>query len=197
LYYFHHCDFGPDDRHLEPALELFHRFRDQGRIRWIGLSDWDPRKVARLAPLVDPDVVQPFRNLVDDDYRASGLEAWVEENDRGAAFFSPLKHGLLLGKYEEATRFPAGDFRSNVDEFRDPAFIAHMKEAAAAARRRFADHPEPVLHAVVDSLLAGSTGACVLLGQRTPAQTEAAAKIGDPLSAADAAWARRTWRGEG
>ncbi|HUO86937.1 MAG TPA: aldo/keto reductase, partial [Thermoanaerobaculia bacterium] len=47
LYYFHHCDFGPDDRHLEPALELFHRFRDQGRIRWIGLSDWDPRKVAR------------------------------------------------------------------------------------------------------------------------------------------------------
>jgi aryl-alcohol dehydrogenase-like predicted oxidoreductase len=197
LYYFHHCDFGADDRHLEAALDLFHRFRGQGKIRWIGLSDWDATKIARLAPVIDPDVVQPLRNLVDDDYAASGLQRWVEENDRAAAFFSPLKHGLLLGKYDRPTEFPEGDFRSDVEEFRDAAFIERMKQAAAAARERFAGHPEPVLHAVVDSLLADSRNAVVLLGQRTPRHAEAAARVGDPLSAADAAWVRRTWRGEG
>jgi myo-inositol catabolism protein IolS len=197
LYYFHHCDFGADDRHLETALDLFHRFRGQGKVRWIGLSDWDAAKIARLAPRIDPDVVQPLRNLVDDDYAASGLQAWVEANDRAAAFFSPLKHGLLLGKYDRPAEFPEGDFRSNVEEFRDAAFIERMKHAAVAARERFAGHPEPVLHAVVDALLADSANACVLLGQRTPRHAEAAAKVGDPLSAADAAWVRRRWRGEG
>lgn len=196
LYYFHHCDFGPDDRHLDAALALFHRFRDAGKIRWIGLSDWDAAKIARLAPIVDPDVVQPLRNLVDDDYRASRLQAWVEDNDRGAAFFSPLKHGLLLGKYDRPTEFPAGDFRSNVEEFRDLGVIERMQRAAAAARQRFPDHPAPVLHAVVDSLLADSANACALLGQRTPRHTEAAATIGEPLSAADAEWVRQAWRGE-
>jgi aryl-alcohol dehydrogenase-like predicted oxidoreductase len=196
LYYFHHCDFGPGDRWLDPALELFHRVRDEGTIRFIGLSDWDAAKIARLAPRVDPDVVQPLRNPVDDDYAPSGLQAWVEENDRGAAFFSPLKHGLLLGKYEEPTEFPEGDFRRGVEGFRDPAFIARMQRAAAAARRRFADHPEPVLHAVVDALLTDSRNACVLLGQRNPRQAAAAATVGDPLSPSDAAWVHRTWRGE-
>jgi myo-inositol catabolism protein IolS len=196
LYYFHHCGFGPGDRHLDEALAVFHRARDAGKIRWIGLSDWDAGKIARLAPRIDPDVVQPLRNLVDDDYAASGLQRWVEENDRGAAFFSPLKHGLLLGKYDEPAEFPRGDFRSNVEEFQDAEFIARTKRAAVAARERFADHPEPVLHAVVDTLLADSTNACVLLGQRTPRHTEAAAKVGDPLSPADAEWVRRTWRGE-
>lgn len=196
LYYFHHCDFGADDRQLEAALALFHRFRGQGKIRWIGLSDWDAAKIARLAPAIDPDVVQPLRNLVDDDYAASGLQRWVEENDLGAAFFSPLKHGLLLGKYDRPTEFPEGDFRSNVEELRNAAFIERMKEAAAAARERFAAHPEPVLHAVVDGLLADSENAVVLLGQRTPRHAEAAAKVGEPLSPADADWVRRTWRGE-
>lgn len=197
LYYFHHCDFGPGDRHLDAALALFHRFRDAGKIRWIGLSDWDAAKIARLAPVVDPDVVQPLRNLVDDDYRSSGLQEWVEANDRGAAFFSPLKHGLLLGKYDRPTTFPEGDFRSTVEEFGDAAFLARMRRAAAAARERFPDHPEPVLHAVVDGLLADSTNACALLGQRTPRHTEAAVTLGTPLSPADAVWARRAWRREG
>jgi aryl-alcohol dehydrogenase-like predicted oxidoreductase len=197
LYYFHHCDFGPGDRWLDDALELFHRFRDEGRIRFIGLSDWDAGEIARLAPRIDPDVVQPLRNLLDDDYAASGLQAWVEENDRGAAFFSPLKHGLLLGKYDRPTEFPEGDFRSGVAAFRDPEVIARMRAAAAAARERFAQHPEPVLHAVTGALLGDSANACVLLGLRNPRQVEAAASVGELPSAEDIAWVRRTWRGEG
>jgi len=29
----------------------------------------------------------------------------------GVAFFSPLKHGLLLGKYDKPVAFEEGDFR--------------------------------------------------------------------------------------
>ena len=35
------------------------------------------------------------------------------------AFFSPLKHGLLLGKYDAPQTFPEGDFRSGIAGFDD------------------------------------------------------------------------------
>ena len=195
LHYFHHCDFGPDDRYFDGALETMHRLRDEGKVRFIGLSDWDGTRIMRFIGRVDPDVVQPYRNLVDDDYASSGLEQWVDAHDIGVAFFSPLKHGLLLGKYDQPVDHGKGDFRSNVGDFRDPEAIARYKRAAAAVRARFEDVPEPVLHAVTGALLTGNPTACVLLGQRNPNQVAAAAAVGEALSEEDAEWVRQQYRG--
>jgi aryl-alcohol dehydrogenase-like predicted oxidoreductase len=195
LHYFHHCDFGPDDRYFAGALETMHRLRDEGKVRFIGLSDWDASRILRFAPRVDPDVVQPYRNLVDDAYESSGLKAWVDAHDTGVAFFSPLKHGLLLGKYDAPVAFDEGDFRSGIDDFRDPAAIARYQRAAAAMRTRFASHAEPVLHAVVGSLLTDNLTACVLLGQRNAKQVAAAAAVGEALPREEADWVKAQYRG--
>jgi aryl-alcohol dehydrogenase-like predicted oxidoreductase len=195
LYYFHHCDFGPDDVYFDEALATMRRFREEGKIRFIGLSDWNASKVMRFIERVDPDVVQPYRNLLDDQYESSGLKTYVDRHDLGVAFFSPLKHGLLLGKYDGPQNFGQGDFRSNIPEFRDAAVIARMKRAAAEVRAKFAGHPEPVLHAVVGALLTGNPTATVLLGQRNPKQVEAAGDIGEALSPGDAEWVRDAYRG--
>ncbi|HEX7708997.1 MAG TPA: aldo/keto reductase [Thermoanaerobaculia bacterium] len=194
LYYFHHCDFGPDDRYFDGALETMHRLRDEGKVRFIGLSDWEAARLMRFIDRVDPDAVQPYRNLVDDDYESSGLKQWVDEHDIGVAFFSPLKHGLLLGKYDKPVEYGEGDFRGSVDDFRDAEAIERYKRAAAAMRSKFGDQPEPVLHAVVGALLTGNPTACVLLGQRNPRQVAAAAAVGEALSAEDAAWVRAMYR---
>lgn len=194
LYYFHHCDFGPDDRYLDDAMDEFARAREQGKIRWVGLSDWDASKITRLIERVDPDVVQPFRNVIDDDWESSGLRRAVEDRDLGVAFFSPLKHGLLLGKYDEPTEFPEGDFRRGVAEFRDEAFIARMKDARRAIEARFPGQSEPVLHALVGVLLEDAPTACVLLGQRNTRQVRAAASVGEALSHDDAEWVRTVYR---
>lgn len=196
LYYFHHCDFGPDDRYFDGALETMRRLRDEGKVRFIGLSDWDGSRLMRFIERVDPDVVQPYRNLVDDDYQSSGLKQWVDAHDLGVAFFSPLKHGLLLGKYNETVDYGKGDFRSNVGDFTDPEAIARYKRAAAAMREKFGSaSPEPVMHAVVGALLTGNPTACVLLGQRNAKQVAAAATVGEALNEEDAQWATRQYRG--
>ncbi len=195
LYYFHHCDFGPNDEYFEGALEMMRRLREEGKVRFIGVSDWDSSRIMKFVERIDPDVVQPYRNLVDDDYAACGLKQWVDTHDTGVAFFSPIKHGLLLGKYDAPVEFGKGDFRSNVDEFRSAEAIERYKRAAAAMRARYASHPEPVLHAVIGALLTGNPTACVLLGQRTPAQVAAAAAVGDALSEQDAAWVTEQYRG--
>lgn len=196
LYYFHHCDFGPEDRYFDGALETMHRLRDEGKVRFIGLSDWDATRLLRFADRVDPDVVQPYRNLVDDDYESSGLKQWVDTHDTGVAFFSPLKHGLLLGKYDQPVEYGEGDFRSNIADFRDAEAIDRYKRAAAAMREKFsAQSPEPVMHAVVGALLTTNPTACVLLGQRNARQVAAAASVGEALSESDAHWVRAQYRG--
>jgi aryl-alcohol dehydrogenase-like predicted oxidoreductase len=192
LHYFHHCRFGDA---FDGALATMRSLRDEGKVRFIGLSDWNSNAIMRYVERVDPDVVQPYRNLVDDEYESSGLKKYVDDHDLGVAFFSPLKHGLLLGKYTEPHEFPTGDFRSGIPEFRDAEFIARMRHARDEVTRRFADREEPVLRAVVGALLAGNPTATVLLGQRNPRQVEAAAKIGDELSAEEAAWVRSVFRG--
>jgi aryl-alcohol dehydrogenase-like predicted oxidoreductase len=195
LYYFHHCDFGPDDIYFDDALATMRRLREEGKIRFAGLSDWDASKIMRFIERVDPDVVQPYRNLLDDQYESSGLKAYVDRHDLGVAFFSPLKHGLLLGKYDAPQDFGDGDFRANIPEFRDVAAIQRVKRAAAEVRARFAGQAEPVLHAVVGALFTGNPTATVLLGQRNPKQVAAAAEIGEVLSARDAEWVRSVYRG--
>jgi myo-inositol catabolism protein IolS len=195
LYYFHHCDFGPADRYFAGALDTMRALQREGKIRFAGLSDWDSKRIMRFVESVDPDVVQQYRNLIDDDYESSGLKKYVDAHDLGVAFFSPLMHGLLLGKYDKPQTFPEGDFRRNVKQFGDANFIARARHAANEMRSRFASHPEPILHAVVGALLTGNPTATVLLGQRNAKQAAAAAKIGEALSASDAAWVRATYRG--
>jgi len=194
LYYFHHCDFGPDDIYFDDALEMMRRLKAEGKIRFIGLSDWNASRLMKFIHRVDPDVVQPYRNLLNDDYEPSGLKKHVDDHDLGVAFFSPLKHGLLLGKYEEPVQYPDGDMRSRIPEFTDAKFLERMRRAAAAVRERFAGQPEPVLHAVTGALLTGNPTACVLLGQRNVKQVEAAAAAGNALPSHDAAWVRNTYQ---
>lgn len=195
LYYLHHCQFGEDDEYLDDAAEQLDRFRQEGKVRFAGLSDWDMRAILRYADRVNPHVVQPLRNLVDDAWHSSGLGEWVADNDVGVAFFSPLKHGLLLGKYDAPVTFEEGDFRRNVGGFSDPAVIDRMKANRAALTARFADHDEPVLHGVVDALLTDAPTGCALLGMRNEAQARAAARLGEALGEDDAAWVRALYNG--
>jgi aryl-alcohol dehydrogenase-like predicted oxidoreductase len=193
LYYLHHCDFGRDDEHLDAALELMHRFRDEGKIRFLGLSDWSSENILRLCPRVDPDVVQPYRNVFQDGYLGSGLADWVADKDLGVAFFSPLKHGLLLGKYEQPPDFETGDMRAGVKEFQNQQLLDRFRNAVDKIERRI-QHPRPVLHALVGTLLSDSPSASVLLGQRNAAQAEAATTLGEALDPATAQWVRTLYQ---
>jgi len=191
LYYLHHCDFGPGDRYLDDAVHQVRRFRDEGKIRFIGLSDRDNAKVARLADRVDPDAVQIYRNVVDDSYHTSGLAAWVDANDAGVAFFSPLKLGLLLGKYRSPTTFEAGDVRNRVDGFDDAGVIEALAGTKTALEQRFGTMAEPVESAVIAPILADAPTACALVGLRNPAQVDAAARLTLDFAPGDLDWIRQ------
>lgn len=197
LYYLHHCDFGAEGEYLDDALDLMRTFRDEGKIRFIGLSDWKNENIVRYADLVNPDVVQCYRNVVDDTYESSGLRRWVEENDAGVAFFSPLKHALLLGLFEGPVTFGEGDHRSSLPEFRDFGLLTRLRACRREMEKRFAESEEPVLHGLLGAILHDAPSGCALVGQRRPGHVSSAIAAGEPLSEGAARWVRQLYQENG
>ncbi len=192
LYYFHHCSYD-SDAIFEVALHVFHRLQEEGKIRFIGLSDWDSTKIMKYIDRVNPDVIQPYRNVMDDPYQSSGLKDWVEKNNAGIAFFSPIKNGLLTGKYSKPPIFKEGDFRLNVSDFQDVDLLKKLQNNKQKLEEKFPEHPQPVLHGLLGALLADSPTGCALLGQRDVNQVKAAAELGETLTDKDAVWVKKLY----
>lgn len=193
LLYFHHCNFGKKEEYFDDALDILRRFQAEGKTRFVGLSDWSSEKIMRFIARVNPDVIQSYRNVMDDTYASSGLREWVETHNLGICFFSPIKHGLLTGKYTQPVTFDKGDFRTNVKDFTDIEIIKKMQTNRLHLEKRFSDHSNPVLHGLVDALLTDAHTGCVLLGQRNVHQVEAAATLGKPLNTEEAAWVKKLY----
>ena len=194
LLYLHHCNFGKQHEYFSDALETIRRFQEEGKTRFVGLSDWDLFKIMKYIDDAQPDVVQPYRNVMDDTYRPSGLKDWIDEHNAGVCFFSPIKHGLLTGKYTEPATFGAGDFRANVDDFTKINVIKKMQENKILLEERFSDHPHPVMRGIIDALLTDASSGCVLLGQRNADQVNAAATLGRTLSDDDTNWVKNLYK---
>jgi aryl-alcohol dehydrogenase-like predicted oxidoreductase len=193
LIYLHHCNFGKNSEYFEDALEVIKRFQEEGKTKFVGLSDWGLNKIMRYIKQADPDVVQPYRNVWDDNYASSGLQKHVEDNNLGVCFFSPLMHGLLTGKYSEPTSFEKGDFREQVNAFKDQDIIDKMKANADMLKEQFSYRPYPVIHGVIDTLISDSENSCVLLGQRNIAQVETAQTLGVAMPSEDVNWVKQLY----
>jgi len=194
LLYLHHCNFGKNDEYFDDALETVCRFKEEGKTKFTGLSDWDLKKIMKFIKRASPDVVQPYRNVFEDTYKFSGLQKHIEENDMGVCFFSPLMHGLLTGKYVEPVDFPEGDFRKNIKAFQDRDIIRLFQTNAERLKTKFDKHPNPVMHGVIDTLTSDSKNSCVLLGQRNESQVETAKTLGVLIEEEKVAWVKGLYR---
>ena len=194
LVYLHHCNFGKNGEYFDDALEVVNKFKDQGKTRFIGLSDWSNISILKYIEKCDPDVVQPYRNVMDDDYIKSGLGSYVDKHNMGVCFFSPIKHGLLTGKYKNPTTFDRGDHRSGVKDFANQAIIDKMHQNKILLEKRFKDHEHPTMHGVIDALFNDSSNACVLLGQRNVKQVQVASTLGNLMSDQDSQWVKSIYK---
>ncbi|HUV38580.1 MAG TPA: aldo/keto reductase, partial [Planctomycetota bacterium] len=102
LYYFHHGNFGDNDRYLDDAVDVMNRLVAEGKVRWVGLSAYSEGDFARLAPAVKPVCLQSSSNALGDKYIREGspTQKLMAEHDLVFVAFGPLVKGLLLDKYD-------------------------------------------------------------------------------------------------
>ncbi len=194
LIYLHHCNFGKNNEFFDEALNTILNFKKEGKASFIGLSDWSSKKIMKFINECDPDVIQPYRNVMDDHYESSGLKNYVDKNNVGVCFFSPIKHGLLTGKYDKPPTFQTGDHRKNISAFKNQEILNKIKLNKRLLEKHFFDNPNPVLHALIGALFEDTPNGCVLLGQRNIEQVKIASKLGTKISKEDSKWIKSIYK---
>ena len=194
LLYLHHCNFGKQDEYFDDALEVLKTFQSQGKIRFIGLSDWSNERIVKYLDACDPDVVQPYRNIMDNTYEFSGLKTIINKNNLGVCFFSPLKHGLLTGKYKTTATFGDGDHRSGIKDFQNNKIIKKIILNCEQLEKKFHNYKSPIMYGVINALFFDSPTGCALLGQRNINQVRIASSLGEILSQEDTNWVKSLYK---
>jgi aryl-alcohol dehydrogenase-like predicted oxidoreductase len=106
--------------------------RDEGKIRWIGVSNFSLpqlRVAKQVAGIVSH---QPQYNLLDRGIEQEVLP-WCREQQVGIIAYSPMARGLLSGKFGPDHKFAANDHRGGVRWFQ-PEVRARVLAALDKAR---------------------------------------------------------------
>jgi len=160
------------------------RMRDEGKIRWIGVSNYhlaDLEAAAGAAPITSFQVgYHVMRRQVEE-----AELPWCRTHGVGVLAYGPLGHGLLNGRMDESTAFPENDWRAQSELFADEHFgeriavVRRLEEIAAQSGR-----PGGVAELAVAWVLRRPEVTAAIVGARDAAQARGAAALARaPLSA--------------
>ncbi|MDA0748354.1 MAG: aldo/keto reductase [bacterium] len=135
LYILHKPDYSTP---LEESLEALNDLVRQGKVRYIGMSNYYAWQVCETLWISDKKnlasvaCVQPLYNIVNRDAEVE-LFPLCKEHGIGAMVYSPLARGVLAGKYlpgkplPEGSRGARGDRRMLQTELREESFEVAQK----------------------------------------------------------------------
>jgi aryl-alcohol dehydrogenase-like predicted oxidoreductase len=113
---------------IEEGWEALARFKEEGKIRWIGVSNFNVEQMKRAQKIAPITSLQPPYSML---RRAIEQEIlpFAKENGIGVISYSPMVSGLLTGKMtaERIASLPADDWRRRSVEFNEPRLSRNMK----------------------------------------------------------------------
>jgi aryl-alcohol dehydrogenase-like predicted oxidoreductase len=135
LYYQHRVDTNVP---IEDTVGEMARLKDEGKIRFLGLSEAAPRTI-RAAYATSPiTAVQTELSLWSRDAEAEVIPT-VRELGIGYVAYSPLGRGFLTGQIKSPDDFPEDDFRKHHPRFQGENFeknIQLVREVGAMAKEK-------------------------------------------------------------
>ena len=111
-------DNGPG---LEEAWQAMNDLRKEGKVRCVGVSNFDVEQMKRAAKIAPVTSDQPPYSMIRRAIEAEVLP-YCEKNGIGVISYAPMASGLLTGAMtrERAAALPPDDFRSRNPEFKEP-----------------------------------------------------------------------------
>jgi aryl-alcohol dehydrogenase-like predicted oxidoreductase len=125
LYQIHWPDPDPE---IEEAWETLARIRKQGKVRWIGVSNFTVEQMKRVREIAPITSLQPPYSMLRPAIEAEILP-YVRDNGIGVINYSPMVSGLLTGKMtaERVAAMPADDWRRKAVEFNEPRLSRNLR----------------------------------------------------------------------
>jgi aryl-alcohol dehydrogenase-like predicted oxidoreductase len=169
LYQIHWPDPEPD---IEEGWGALVKLREEGKVRWIGVSNFNAAQMERARKIAPITSLQPPYSAISPEVENETLP-YCAQHGIGVIVYSPMKSGLLTGKMtkERVAAFPSDDFRRNAPAFQEPQLSKNLK-LAELMKEIGARHGRSAGEVAIAWTLRHPAVTAAIVGMRSAAQVE-------------------------
>jgi aryl-alcohol dehydrogenase-like predicted oxidoreductase len=115
------------DEELEEGWATMAALQKEGKVRWIGASNFSVAQLERVMKIAPVTSHQPPYSMINRNYETENL-LFCKEHGIGVLNYAPMHSGLLTGKMskERVANFPENDFRRNSKSYQEPALSRNL-----------------------------------------------------------------------
>ena len=112
---------------VEEGWSALVKLKEQGKIRWIGVSNFNVEQMKRAQAIAQITSLQPQYSLVHPDVE-NELLPFCQHEGIGVIVYSPMASGLLTGAMtrERISKLPDDDWRKHDPDFNEPRLSGHL-----------------------------------------------------------------------
>jgi aryl-alcohol dehydrogenase-like predicted oxidoreductase len=112
---------------LEEGWSAMAQLQKEGKVRWIGVSNFNVDELRRAQAIAPITSLQPPYSLIRREVEQE-LLPYCRANEIGVIVYSPMASGLLTGAMtrKRAANLPDSDWRSRDVEFKEPALSKNL-----------------------------------------------------------------------
>lgn len=157
---------------IEEGWEACAQLKKQGKVRWIGVSNFSVPQLERARKVAPITSLQPPYNLLMRDIEAAQLP-WCKARGVGVLAYSPMRSGLLTGKMtkERIAAMPEDDHRQRVPDFQEPRLSRNL-EFVELLRKIGAKHGYSPGEVAIAWTLKNPAITAAIVGMRNAAQAK-------------------------
>jgi aryl-alcohol dehydrogenase-like predicted oxidoreductase len=171
---------------LEEAWTTMSELQKAGKVRWIGVSNFDPAQMLRAQAIAPVTSNQPPYSMIRRAIEGKILP-FSKEHGIGTISYAPMASGLLSGGMtrERAASLPPDDFRTRNPEFREPRLQKNL-DLVERLRRVGARHGRGPGEVAIAWVLRNPAITGVIVGARNAQQADGVMRAGGlELAASD------------
>jgi aryl-alcohol dehydrogenase-like predicted oxidoreductase len=119
---------------IEEGWATLAELQREGKVRWIGVSNFSAEQMERVRRIAPITSVQPPYSLITRKAEES-IFPYALQHGIGVIVYSPMQNGLLSGAMtrERVKNFPPDDFRRRSPHFQEPNLTRNLALAAKLA----------------------------------------------------------------
>ncbi len=116
------------DADIEEGWSELARLQQEGKVRYIGVSNFSVSQMQRAQAIAPITSLQPPYSIVTRDVEKEILP-FASQKGIGVIVYSPMSAGLLTGAmtHERVARFAAEDWRKNLPNFQEPLLSRNLR----------------------------------------------------------------------
>jgi aryl-alcohol dehydrogenase-like predicted oxidoreductase len=158
------------DADVEEGWTEMAKLREEGKVRWIGGSNFNVAQMERCRKIAPMTSMQPPYSAISPEAGAEILP-YCLKHGMGVIVYSPMKSGLLSGAMtrERVAAFPENDFRKRAPAFQEPALSRNL-ELAEKMKSIAARHGRSAGEVAIAWTLRNPAVTAAIVGMRSVAQ---------------------------